>query len=175
MFSLLAEDTDCNTKAPTCPTTVQPQPTPKIPEKQIAMGDDNCDETSNEGNQSKPNTQAPDNKIADLGDTNPNDPTQPPRTIAAADTSSESVTSTDHSSSMSATITENKESGTWVTLDNGMTFEIPIVLRKKSINWKVGDKILLEKGKRDNWYKITNSTRKESIRARLMPELQKKL
>lgn len=66
-----------------------------------------------------------------------------------------------------ATITENRDGGKFLTLDNGQTFEVPTVLKRKAANWQLGDKVVVEKGSGEHWYKLYNETRNEKMRARI--------
>lgn len=110
----------------------------------------------------------PNGQLANVDDENPNDPTKAPDIADASDDAKQQQCPANAKPApISTTITAIGESGATITCQNGMQFDIPSFLRKKTINWAEGDNLTLAKGKRDNWYKIINVTRKEKVRARV--------
>lgn len=66
-----------------------------------------------------------------------------------------------------SSISEIRDGGKVLVMDNGMTFDVPTVLKKRCATWQVKDKIYIEKGRRTNWYKLINTTRNEKVRVRI--------
>lgn len=69
-----------------------------------------------------------------------------------------------------SSISEIRDGGKILVMDNGMSFEVPTVLKKRCAEWQPKDKIFIEKGRRTNWYKIINTTRNEKVRVRIQTQ-----
>lgn len=64
-------------------------------------------------------------------------------------------------------VTANINLGRFITLDNGLTYDIPSRSRKKTMGWKVGDKVRLVEPVRPTNYKLENTAQKNTIGAKV--------
>jgi len=64
------------------------------------------------------------------------------------------------------TITDVQELGHFISLDNGMTFNIHSRSRKRTMAWKKGEKVRLVEPQRLRSFKLTNSTKKQTVSAK---------
>lgn len=60
-------------------------------------------------------------------------------------------------------ITGTKDLGRFITLDNGITYDIPSRSRKKTMSWKVGEKVRIVEPVRPTNYKLDNIDRDQEI------------
>ena len=65
------------------------------------------------------------------------------------------------------TVTENTKLGRFITLDNGIIYDIPSRSRKKTMGWKVGDKVSLVEPIYPTNYKLENVAQKQTIGAKV--------
>lgn len=66
-------------------------------------------------------------------------------------------------------ITKNESLGRYITLENGSTYDIPSRSRKKTMGWKVGDKVRIFEPVRPINYKLENLDKKVTIGAKIAP------
>ncbi len=64
-------------------------------------------------------------------------------------------------------ITQNLDLGRFLTLENGITYDIPSRSRKKTMAWKTGDKIRLVEPVRPTNFKLENIEQKVTIGAKI--------
>ncbi|MCE5295046.1 MAG: hypothetical protein LLF94_10615 [Chlamydiales bacterium] len=64
-------------------------------------------------------------------------------------------------------VTENTKLGRFITLDNGVIYDIPSRSRKKTMGWKVGDKVSLVEPIYPTNYKLENVAQKQTIGAKI--------
>jgi hypothetical protein len=64
-------------------------------------------------------------------------------------------------------IIENVNLGRFITLDNGVTYDIPSRTRKKTMSWKVGDKVQVVEPIHPTNYKLENKNGKQTIGAKI--------
>ncbi len=64
-------------------------------------------------------------------------------------------------------VKENVNLGRFITLDNGITYDIPSRSRKKTMAWKINDKIRLIEPVRPTNFKLENLEQKQTIGAKI--------
>ncbi len=64
-------------------------------------------------------------------------------------------------------VTNTVQLGRFITLDNGVTYDIPSRSRKKTMAWKVGDKVRLVEPVIPVNYKLENIAKKQTIGAKI--------
>ncbi len=64
-------------------------------------------------------------------------------------------------------VTSNINMGRFITLSNGITYDIPSRSRKKTMSWKVDDKVQLVEPIRATNFKLENISQKQTIGAKI--------
>jgi hypothetical protein len=68
-----------------------------------------------------------------------------------------------------STLSTTEEEGHFLTLANGVKYEIPLwSAKKKTRHWEVGDAIRILKTKKDDWVRLENRTQDQSARAHVI-------
>ena len=64
-------------------------------------------------------------------------------------------------------VTANIKMGRFITLNNGITYDIPSRSRKKTMGWKVDEKVLLIEPVHPTNFKLENVSQKQTIGAKI--------
>lgn len=66
-------------------------------------------------------------------------------------------------------ITANQDLGRYIMLDNGLTYEFPSRSRKKTMAWKVGEKVKVVEPVRPVTFKLENVVQNQTIGGKAVP------
>lgn len=64
-------------------------------------------------------------------------------------------------------ITETREDGKFVVLENGVVYKVPTMLRRKSASWKKGDVLTVDATKKTGWFRLRNTRTNEHVLAQI--------